>query len=127
MRIGVIGAGSVGGTLGRRWAQLGHSVMFGVRDPQAPKVTDLLSQAGSEASAGTIAEAALFGDVVALATPWDAARQALEAFRELRCYARLGHYRLLSGPAPACSSTRGAFRFFSPRLGCAGAREAPAW
>ena len=30
MRIGVIGAGNVGGTLGRSWLQKGHDVMFGV-------------------------------------------------------------------------------------------------
>jgi 8-hydroxy-5-deazaflavin:NADPH oxidoreductase len=34
MRIAVIGAGSVGGTLGRRWASLGHEVVFGVRRPE---------------------------------------------------------------------------------------------
>lgn len=32
MRIAVIGAGNVGGTLGRRWAALGHQVTFGVRE-----------------------------------------------------------------------------------------------
>ena len=34
MRITVIGAGNVGGTLGRRWAGLGHDVTFGLRDPE---------------------------------------------------------------------------------------------
>ncbi|MBK9976416.1 MAG: NAD(P)-binding domain-containing protein [Gemmatimonadetes bacterium] len=34
MRIAVIGSGNVGGTLGRRWATLGHDVVFGVRDPK---------------------------------------------------------------------------------------------
>lgn len=33
MRIGILGAGNVGGTLGRRWAELGHDVAFGVRRP----------------------------------------------------------------------------------------------
>jgi predicted dinucleotide-binding enzyme len=32
MKLAVIGTGSVGGTLGRRWAKLGHRVCFGVRD-----------------------------------------------------------------------------------------------
>jgi hypothetical protein len=32
VKIAVIGAGSVGGTLGRRWAELGHAVCFGVRN-----------------------------------------------------------------------------------------------
>jgi predicted dinucleotide-binding enzyme len=36
MRIGVIGIGMVGGTLGRRWAKEGHEVMFGVREPSPP-------------------------------------------------------------------------------------------
>jgi predicted dinucleotide-binding enzyme len=42
MEIGVIGAGNVGGTLGRRWAQAGHAVVFGVRDPNDEKVRTLL-------------------------------------------------------------------------------------
>jgi predicted dinucleotide-binding enzyme len=83
MRIGVIGAGSVGGTLGRGWAKHGHQVMFGVRDPKAAKIVDLLAQAGPAATAGTMAEAALFGDVVVLATPWEAAQDALRAAGDL--------------------------------------------
>jgi predicted dinucleotide-binding enzyme len=31
MKIAVIGAGNVGATLGKRWAKLGHEVVFGVR------------------------------------------------------------------------------------------------
>ena len=37
MDIAVIGAGNVGGTLGTRWAQGGHRVAFGVRNPRDPK------------------------------------------------------------------------------------------
>ena len=80
MHIGVIGIGMVGGTLGRRWAKEGHEVMFGVRDPSSDKVVRLLADSGENARAGTVAEAASFGEVVALATPWggteDAVRQA---------------------------------------------------
>lgn len=76
MRIGVIGAGSVGGTLGRRWAQRGHEVMFGVRDAGAPKVRELLGEAEG-ATAGSVAEAAAFGEVVVFATPWGATRDAV--------------------------------------------------
>jgi len=35
MNIGIIGAGNVGGTLGARWARNGHTVAFGVRDPNS--------------------------------------------------------------------------------------------
>ena len=80
MRIGVIGIGMVGGTLGRRWAKEGHEVMFGVREPSSEKVGRLLADSGENARAGTVAEAASFGEVVTLATPWsgteDAVRQA---------------------------------------------------
>jgi predicted dinucleotide-binding enzyme len=37
MHIGILGAGNVGGALGRLWAAQGHAIMFGVRDPHSPK------------------------------------------------------------------------------------------
>jgi predicted dinucleotide-binding enzyme len=37
LEIGVIGAGNVGGTLGRRWAQAGHKVVFGGLCRKLPK------------------------------------------------------------------------------------------
>jgi 8-hydroxy-5-deazaflavin:NADPH oxidoreductase len=43
MRIGILGAGSIGGTLGRRWAERGHDICFGVRTPQAPDVQALVA------------------------------------------------------------------------------------
>ncbi|MDQ6771719.1 MAG: NAD(P)-binding domain-containing protein [Candidatus Dormibacteraeota bacterium] len=33
MRIAVIGAGNIGGTLGGKWAAAGHEVVYGLRDP----------------------------------------------------------------------------------------------
>src|SRR5262245_18050036 len=83
MRIGVIGAGNVGGTLGRGWAQRGHEVCFGVRDVADPKIATLIAESDASARAGTLADAAGFGTVVALATPWDAAEDALRAAGDL--------------------------------------------
>ncbi|MFP5288219.1 MAG: NADPH-dependent F420 reductase [Thermoanaerobaculia bacterium] len=77
MRIGVIGIGMVGGTLGSRWARGGHEVLFGVREPSSEKVGRLLADSGENARAGTVAEAAAFGEVVALATPWGGTEDAL--------------------------------------------------
>ena len=71
MRIAVIGAGNVGSALGGRWAALGHDVVFGVRDPAAPRVADLLRETGV-ASAVLPREAAAAATVVVLALPWDA-------------------------------------------------------
>ena len=34
MKIAIIGAGNVGGTLGRGWAKKGHDIFFGVREPR---------------------------------------------------------------------------------------------
>jgi predicted dinucleotide-binding enzyme len=51
MNISIIGAGNIGGTLGRKWAAAGHTVVFGVRDPQAEKVQALLAQIEGEVTA----------------------------------------------------------------------------
>src|SRR5207245_2412055 len=59
MKIAIIGAGNVGGTLGTRWAKNGHVVTFGVRNPGEEKVKKLLRDAGSNTRAATIADAKL--------------------------------------------------------------------
>jgi predicted dinucleotide-binding enzyme len=46
MRIAIIGAGQVGQTLGRRWAERGHAIVYGVREPEAPKSKDAATAAG---------------------------------------------------------------------------------
>ena len=79
MKIAIIGAGNVGGTLGKGWAKKGHTVMFGVRDAANPKVAALVKEAGAGASSGSVREAAAFADVVVLTTPWDAAQDALRS------------------------------------------------
>src|SRR6185436_6258538 len=77
MRIAVIGIGMVGGTLGRRWAQLGHEVVFGVREPSSQKVGQLLAESGANARAAAAA------DVVVLATPWSGTRDAVQSAGDL--------------------------------------------
>ena len=83
MQIGIIGAGNVGGTLGRAWVKNGHDVMFGVLDPTAPKMLKLLKEIGGKAKAGGVAEAAAHGDVVALATPWTVTQDAVRKAGDL--------------------------------------------
>jgi hypothetical protein len=68
-QIGILGAGSVGRTLGRAWSAAGHAVRYGVPDPHAGKYADL-------DAVGTPAEAA-GADTVVLATPWPATEQAI--------------------------------------------------
>jgi hypothetical protein len=83
MRIAVIGIGMVGGTLGRRWAREGQEVMFGVREPSSEKVGQLLAEAGANARVGSVAEAAAFGEVVVLATPWSGTEDAIRTAGDL--------------------------------------------
>ncbi len=68
----------MGGTLGKRWAAAGHNVKFGVRDARKPEVAALLKETGARATAGSVSEAAAFGEVVVLTIPWNAAQAAIE-------------------------------------------------
>jgi len=79
MKICILGAGSVGGTLGRAWARKGHDVFFGVPHPQDSKTQELLKTIGSKARAGSVAEAAAASDIIVLATPWPATQDAIKA------------------------------------------------
>ena len=67
MRIGIIGAGDIGSTVGKLWADAGHEVRFASRHPE--QLAPLVEQIGARASAGTPAEAAEFGEVVMLTVP----------------------------------------------------------
>lgn len=68
MHVAVIGAGNIGGTLGRGWAQAGHDVTFGVRDPDSPQLATRL-EAAPTATSSPIVEAARGADAVLLAVP----------------------------------------------------------
>ena len=69
MKIGIIGAGDVGGTLGKSWRQKKHDVMFGVRNLQSQNV-QRLAQMDKSLTFGNINDAVAFGDVILLAIPW---------------------------------------------------------
>jgi 8-hydroxy-5-deazaflavin:NADPH oxidoreductase len=77
MRIGVIGAGGIGGTIGTLWAKAGHEILFSSRNPD--KLTDLVVMAGSNTRAGTIAAAAAFADVLLLAVYYWTIDEAIAA------------------------------------------------
>jgi 8-hydroxy-5-deazaflavin:NADPH oxidoreductase len=47
-RIAVLGAGKVGGTLGKKWLAAGHEVTFGVRDPGSSRLQSLQSESGTQ-------------------------------------------------------------------------------
>jgi 8-hydroxy-5-deazaflavin:NADPH oxidoreductase len=70
MKIGIVGSGNIGGTLGRIWANAGHTVMFSSLDLEHDK--KLAAEVGRNASAGTPRDAAQFGDVLLVAVPYRA-------------------------------------------------------
>jgi 8-hydroxy-5-deazaflavin:NADPH oxidoreductase len=79
MNIAIIGAGNVGGTLGKGWAKAGHEVIFGVRDASDSKLKELLAATGGRAKAASVKDAAASADVIALTVPWPAAQDALKS------------------------------------------------
>lgn len=69
--IAVIGTGNVGSALGKRFAALGHQVVYGSREPGRADVERLVEATGHGASAATPEAAVRGADVVVLAVPWD--------------------------------------------------------
>jgi 8-hydroxy-5-deazaflavin:NADPH oxidoreductase len=70
MKIGVIGSGNIGGTVGTLWARAGHEVLFASR--HTVMLEQLVAQAGSKASSGMSDQAARFGEVVLISVPFKA-------------------------------------------------------
>lgn len=71
MRIAIIGAGSVGGGLGAALVSVGHTVVFGVRDPDSDRCRAAL-MAVPGPTAARPAAAVANAHVVAFALRWDA-------------------------------------------------------
>jgi predicted dinucleotide-binding enzyme len=76
MKIGVIGAGRIGGNCARQAVKAGHEVKLSFARDRS-KLDQLASELGDRASSGTAAEAAAFGEVVILSVPWGAMPDAL--------------------------------------------------
>lgn len=72
-KIGIIGAGKIGGTLAKLWVQAGHEVFISSRHPDELK--PLAQLLGPKAHVGTPREAALFSDVVLISIPYGALPQ----------------------------------------------------
>jgi len=70
LKIGIIGSGHIGGTIGGLWVKAGHSVLFSSRHPEELK--PLIDSLGPLAKAGTVSEALDFGDVILVAVPYKA-------------------------------------------------------
>ena len=80
MDVAIIGAGRVGTTLGAAWKSQGHRILFGVRNPQDSKSNRLVADGYN---VGMAAEVTSQADVVLLATPWRATKNAIQSAGDL--------------------------------------------
>jgi predicted dinucleotide-binding enzyme len=69
MRIGIIGSGMMGSTLGKLWAAAGHDVLYSSRHPE--KLADVVAQT-PRSRAVTVEEAAREGEALFLGVPYAA-------------------------------------------------------
>ena len=75
LRIGILGSGPAGRTLGTGFLGRGHQVMIGSRDPT--KLQPWLTAAGPGARTGSFADAARFGELILLSVLGSAAEDVL--------------------------------------------------
>ena len=79
MRIGILGTGIVGKTLGARLTKLGHEVRMGSRAAGGEKARVWVKETGSKSSEGTFADAAAHGQMIFNCTPGTVSLDALKA------------------------------------------------
>jgi predicted dinucleotide-binding enzyme len=108
-KIGIIGSGAVGQTLASGFLKYGYQVKIGSRD--LTKLADWKSKAGSDASIGSFAEVAQFGDIIILATKGSAALSALQ----LAGKENLGHKTIIdtTNPIADTPAENGVLSFFT--------------
>ncbi len=68
MNIAILGTGNWGTALGKAFSAAGHTLYYGSRRPEQKK--EWAAGIGSSVRVGTYQQAAAFGEVVVLATPW---------------------------------------------------------
>jgi 8-hydroxy-5-deazaflavin:NADPH oxidoreductase len=71
MKIAILGAGNVGGTLGKRFAECGHEIYFGVPNPEKYEAESLPGRIG------TVSQAAKEAEIILLAIPYNAVTEAI--------------------------------------------------
>jgi predicted dinucleotide-binding enzyme len=81
--IAVIGTGDVAHALGPEFAALGHTIVYGSRDPARAEVAELVAQTGNGASAKSQREAVVGADIVVLAVPGGVAEQVTQSLGDL--------------------------------------------
>jgi 8-hydroxy-5-deazaflavin:NADPH oxidoreductase len=79
MKVAVLGTGMVGNAIASKLVALGHDVMMGSRTTNNAKATAWVQTTGGRGSAGTFADAAVFGEIVFNCTEGASSLAALRA------------------------------------------------
>jgi predicted dinucleotide-binding enzyme len=109
VRIGLIGAGRIGGNVARQAVKGGHEVKLSfARDTSA--LDALAAELGPRASTGTPASAVAFGELIVVSVPWGAIPIALEQAGSLAAKVVVDTTNQFgSGPMPSPGQTAAAF------------------
>ena len=110
MKVGIIGAGHIGGGIARQLTSAGHEVLLSFsRDPQSLKA--LAAKIGPSVTTGSPAAAVGFGELVVISVPWSTLPQALEQMGSLAGKIVIDTTNQFGAPPlPAAGEDRGALR-----------------
>ena len=78
MKIGIIGAGKVGSTLGQRWASCGHDIIYGVRNQDDSKHQSLTTHARVVSSQEAVKES----EIILLCVHWSSVEDAVREIQD---------------------------------------------
>jgi len=79
LRVAVLGAGNIGGTLGKKWATAGHTVAFGVANPNGDKAQAVRAELSDRVSIGSVADELASADIILMAVPGGAMDETITA------------------------------------------------
>jgi predicted dinucleotide-binding enzyme len=77
MKIAILGSGNIGVTLGKKWANTGHTVTFGARNVADPKYQKLQQSGAGNIAIAPIATAISLAEVIVFAIPGQAVAESV--------------------------------------------------
>ena len=89
MKIGILGTGGVGQTLGSKLIELGHEVMMGSRSSNHEKAIEWVNLSGKTAYHGNFSDASAFGEILFNCTKGDASIEALGTCGNKNLYGKI--------------------------------------
>ena len=127
-RVGVLGTGTVGRTVGSKLVEVGHEVEMGSRQAGNEKAVEWAAETGERASEGSLADAAAFGQIVVNATAGAASLAALNAAGAANLAGKTSarDFRLASAsPSPTPSPSRSSAPTLTPTSSRPSRRSTP--